>query len=110
MAAGDVTQCQRFRDAKDGYSIPQEFWRHGPGAFLWINHPEWDGDTILIILPRVLTIHLPVAINLPHHLIERPVWQWNGDREAPTLETSIFSKNHDVQWHGYLTDGVLKET
>jgi hypothetical protein len=35
-------------------------------------------------------------------------WQWNGDRERPTVRPSVaFSKQvGDPHWHGWLTDGV----
>lgn len=31
-------------------------------------------------------------------------WQWNGDREKPTLTPSI---NCHGCWHGFITDGVI---
>jgi len=32
-----------------------------------------------------------------------PSWAWNGDRDAPTLEPSVWDKGH---WHGWLRNGV----
>jgi hypothetical protein len=34
-------------------------------------------------------------------------WQWNGDREKPTLKPSIIRKK-TCGWHGYLTDGIFQ--
>lgn len=40
-------------------------------------------------------------------------WNWNGDREKPSLTPSILhwgnGKEKPSTWHGYLTDGVLKK-
>ena len=42
----------------------------------------------------------------------RPMWNWNGDREAPTLTPSIAIRQMDGagnvigdHWHGFLTNG-----
>ena len=32
-----------------------------------------------------------------------PSWEWNGDRDAPTLSPSV---NHVGHWHGFLRAGV----
>lgn len=34
---------------------------------------------------------------------EKPSWEWNGNREKPTLSPSVWHKGH---WHGWLRDGV----
>lgn len=34
-------------------------------------------------------------------------WNWDGNREAPTLEPSILAV--DTGWHGYMRAGVLVE-
>lgn len=38
-------------------------------------------------------------------------WQWNGDKEKPTLSPSIY--HYDIQnqphWHGFLTDGEWRK-
>jgi len=55
------------------------------------------------------TCILPVAGNL---VGSKPHWSWNGDREKPTLTPSILVYKHegfDDGWHGFLTDGELKE-
>lgn len=33
-------------------------------------------------------------------------WDWNGNRESPTLTPSILHHGNP-EWHGYLTDGKL---
>jgi len=41
-----------------------------------------------------------------------PVWQWNGNKEVPTLTPSILvhgAKDQPDRWHGFLTDGKLIE-
>ena len=50
----------------------------------------------------------------------RPKWQWNGDKNRPTLTPSIQRRlsiqgnaehgiePHECNWHGFLTDGVFK--
>lgn len=46
---------------------------------------------------------------------KRPVWQWDGNEELPTLSPSINILQLDQagnrtgeHWHGYLTAGVFK--
>lgn len=43
---------------------------------------------------------LPVDQPNPAHC-----WQWNGDRERPTLKPSVLNP---CSWHGFLTDGVWR--
>jgi hypothetical protein len=38
---------------------------------------------------------------------ESPSWEWNGDKDKPTMKPSI-QKTSPCKWHGYLTDGVFK--
>jgi len=50
---------------------------------------------------------LPVSENA---MPGKPHWQWNGNKELPTLTPSILvHANHGWSegWHGYLTDGTL---
>lgn len=35
-----------------------------------------------------------------------PTWQWNGNREKPTLTPSLLC-TQGCKWHGFLTDGVF---
>lgn len=43
------------------------------------------------------------ALNFRPH--PSPSWEWNGDREKPTLTPSVHHVGH---WHGFLTDGVWR--
>ena len=35
-----------------------------------------------------------------------PCWQWDGNRDAPTVTPSISIKG-EGEWHGYMTKGQL---
>jgi hypothetical protein len=36
-------------------------------------------------------------------------WDWNGDREKPTVNPSIlFARGEPGEWHGYMVDGVWR--
>jgi len=40
-----------------------------------------------------------------------PVWEWNGNRETPTLSPSILVHGvvgQPARWHGYLREGELE--
>ena len=39
---------------------------------------------------------------------DRDGWQWNGNREKPTLTPSILQSGFACKWHGYLTDGEFR--
>lgn len=43
----------------------------------------------------------------PEH--KRACWQWDGNREAPTLTPSILLHSKPKEWHGWLRDGKLVE-
>lgn len=34
-----------------------------------------------------------------------PSWEWDGNREAPTLTPSVFNSGMPCQWHGWLRAG-----
>lgn len=36
-------------------------------------------------------------------------WNWDGNREAPTLTPSVLQSGLPCQWHGYLTAGEWKK-
>lgn len=40
------------------------------------------------------------------HNTRMTMWQWDGNKEKPTLSPSIMHDNH---WHGYLRAGVFEE-
>lgn len=35
-------------------------------------------------------------------------WEWDGNREAPTLKPSVLQSGLPCKWHGYLTGGEWK--
>lgn len=41
------------------------------------------------------------------HLSSRPVWQWNGDADKPTLSPSVLSFNRDCGMHVWVRDGQI---
>lgn len=48
-----------------------------------------------------------VGINTkPENVGGRATWNWNGDKNKPTLTPSIDHKNN---WHGFLTDGYFRD-
>ncbi len=38
----------------------------------------------------------------------RPHWEWDGNREAPTLTPSILVNPKNPLWHGFLRNGKLE--
>lgn len=39
----------------------------------------------------------------------RPSWEWNGDRDKPSLQPSVHDQpDGKTHWHGWLTDGVWR--
>ena len=78
-------------DANDGLSI---YLRYPVNDEMWVKFyleaPELNRGDI---------VRLPLSESAG-----RPVWQWNGNRDAPTLMPSI---NVVGRWHGWLRDGKL---
>lgn len=87
----------------EGYSQASE-----PGDFWWTGNP-----------PMRLTFKCPcgcganlgvaVAADPADRGGNHPIWQWNGDLEKPTVTPSIQYLD-GCRWHGFLTDGVFKQT
>jgi hypothetical protein len=48
-------------------------------------------------------ITLPIGREKP---VPGPSWQWDGNRERPTLAPSIWTHGH---WHGFVRDGEMVE-
>jgi hypothetical protein len=75
---------------------------------LFLRYPvkDWAGD-LPIEEQRGDIVRLPVQSN-----VEKP-WQWDGNRESPTLSPSILIYGGDgnggrkERWHGWLRDGKL---
>jgi hypothetical protein len=52
-----------------------------------LHETHGDGrETVMFWCPGCETHH---AVNVKHPTGERPVWQWNGDRERPTFAPSV---------------------
>ncbi len=49
---------------------------------------------------------LPLRVNLADRVGNHPVWQWDGNREAPTLSPSILHHSRP-EWHGWMRAGRL---
>ena len=75
-----------------------EFQKLAEGEFYFT-----QGDNrIVCFVPSVGIADLP--LNVPNG------WEWDGNRELPTLEPSIHSsKGKRGYWHGYLTNGVWRQ-
>ena len=61
--------------------------------------------------PAGMIYNCPCGCGVPGALAFRPIeeegrasWEWNGNREAPTLSPSI---NHVGHWHGWLREGYF---
>lgn len=65
------------------------------------------GHVILIVMPDGKLCGLPLSSEASNRLHDGSHWNWDGNREAPTITPSIL----DVVtgWHGYMTAGVLVE-
>lgn len=91
---GDWCIC----DTKQGrlmflrYPVPADDWMHE-------HWPDLDTKGDIVSLP----------IKLAGEVDSRPmVWDWNGNREAPTLSPSVLVKTTAKErWHGWLRDGNL---
>lgn len=77
------------------------------GDFCW----PFPGDrTIVLLCPACGSMHaVGVKPGDPNG------WEWNGQKDTPTLSPSIFfadghghrpNGNPDCRWHGWLRDGV----
>ena len=86
------------------------------GDFIWLGpdwlHPDSD-ENLLIQLPKIPgPIWIRCKITADRHGgndEHGPYHWWNGDYDKPTVRASILVTFNDMQWHGYLTDGVLSE-
>lgn len=75
-------------DIDDDSTRPGDFELSGdPVGGLWYNCPCGCGSQGF----------------LPIRPAASPSWEWDGNREAPTLNPSV---NHVGHWHGWLRNGV----
>lgn len=103
------------RDSCDCRRQPAEAVR-SPGDFHIAEQPDGTGAFYIhFVLPEGTHQNLPIATGP-----QRPgPWQWDGNRERPTLAPSIKAErcdHHDARgnrvmaeiWHGYLKAGRLE--
>jgi hypothetical protein len=68
-------------------------------------------DTCIIPIARQwLEETEPIENSVYHQADGKPAWEWDGNREAPTLSPSILvhgGKGQPDQWHGWLRAGKL---
>ena|SRR3990167_7074319 len=84
VLASEVAGCYQFEEAVD----QSRHW-----GWLWAKCPCGCGSFS----------RLPIGLNTkPDRVDGFATWQWDGDRDAPTLAPSIHHINH---WHGHLKKG-----
>ena len=37
--------------------------------------------------------------------VTHPSWEWNGDKQRPTLNPSVYNTGMPCKWHGWLRSG-----
>lgn len=78
------------------------------GDFGFDGTPGTEKSILIVMPPHNRLAGIP--IHRDRAVADRspsPVWWWDGNREAPTLEPSILAV--DTGWHGYMRAGVLVE-
>jgi hypothetical protein len=66
-----------------------------------------DGDGYLIVRLHAGDDGIAaIAVKPDPDIPGKPVWRWDGNREAPTLEPSILHHSNPP-WHGWLRAGRL---
>jgi Family of unknown function (DUF6527) len=70
-----------------------------PGDFIW------SGDRMTFLCPCGCGTY--AGIDVGGDSTKHPVWQWNQDRETPTVAPSILLIG-GCNWHGHLTDGTFR--
>jgi hypothetical protein len=75
-----------------------------PGAIEFVGHKDAAGTAGLAFM-------CPCGCGregyLPFRPEPSPSWEWDGNREAPTLKPSI-QQVGGCKWHGWLTAGVFE--
>lgn len=73
-----------------------------PGTIEFIYSGEGDKIIMNYVCPcgcgRVRALTARTGEKIPNH------WQWNGNKEIPTLQPSI-ACTQGCKWHGFLTNG-----
>jgi hypothetical protein len=84
---------------------------HGPFLLMFLRYPIKEADAMLgEWWPWSEAKVKGDIVSLPLSGEGHPVWQWDGNREAPTLSPSILTKSgdHTERWHGFLRAGKLE--
>lgn len=82
-----------------------------PGAYCFDQRPIDDSywGYICFTCPHGCGAYhrLPIGLKSKPPKVEgRATWQWDGNRETPTLTPSIHHIDH---WHGFLTKGFFTQ-
>jgi len=72
-----------------------------PGTFYW-GDPEYK-DRLFFTCPNRRSCNIPIA---PNRNPNGSSWQWDGDRDKPTISPSIDCKGC---WHGHIKNGVMRD-
>ena len=73
------------------------YWRKESDTHvLWLAIPSDDKERDFYTVIRILCASTQ----------SNKVWQWNGDKEKPTLSPSVHTIGY---WHGWIRDGRLVE-
>lgn len=94
-------------------TLKNDFDELGVGDWCFMNDGQYigirlgEGEMDCCILP----IRKSPADFAPEMTYEGIPWEWNGNKEAPSLTPSILhwgkGRKEPATWHGYLTDGKL---
>jgi len=88
---------------------PFDIFDMKPGDWQFVDSSNVDDAWIYIVIPNG-TPEGSLA-QLPLVPSTTDSWQWDGNKEAPTLTPSILHHEHvgnPQSWHGYMTKGELK--
>lgn len=98
----NVIKADKFPD--DGSPVRHDL---PPGAAVWVK--RYGSEEI-----GALDITCPCGCGYVHSITirpagtERPSWEWDGNKEKPTLQPSLLMKT-PCGWHGYLRAGNFEE-
>lgn len=88
-------------------NVGNQNWPSNPGELIWTGRLGKEGIFgIVFCCPCGCGETGALALDVPGNEGEIERWQWNGDRDKPTLTPSI-QKTTGCCWHGYLTDGFF---
>jgi len=80
-----------------------------PGDFILTSRIGIEADTgLLFVCPCGCGEFGGVSFDVPEaDGLSGPKWTWNGDRDRPTIASSI-RRVGGCGWHGFLNDGVFR--